>query len=214
MAHLRVQQMQAVFQAHALDAGVGGGVEFGALAAVGHVDGIHILHQVDGLLLADMLIERAAKLVGDVVLAVGKRARAAEAAHDAAGLALDTGLDLLAVDGAAALLQRLAQLQHRDLQRPFGIGKLPGGKDPAGAGADDDNVVIHGNTPFHAKKETPHSRKKGKGGKFPKIYPQSSYHGRRGMSSERSVKEKRPRICRGRNRPSVQLTASGTYTRP
>ena len=146
MAHLRVQQVQAVFQAHAFDLRVGGGVKLRPLAAVGEVDGIHVLHQFYGLLLADMLIKRAAELIGDVVFAVRKGAGAAETAHNAAGFAADAGLYLLAVDGAAAFVERLSQLQHGDFQTAPGVRKLISGKDTPGPGADDDNVIIQNKT--------------------------------------------------------------------
>ena len=142
VAHLRVQQMQAVFKAHALDAGVRGGVELRALAAVGAVYFIDIHHEVDRFLLADMLIERAAELVGDVVLTVGESARAAEAAHYIADIALDAGLDLFAVDGASALIQRTAKLEHRDLETAVCLDQLIGGEDTAGARTDNYYVVI------------------------------------------------------------------------
>ncbi|MBQ3698263.1 MAG: hypothetical protein II883_10120, partial [Spirochaetales bacterium] len=44
MAHLRVQQVQAVFQAQALDVAVGGGIEARGLAAVAAVDLVHVVH--------------------------------------------------------------------------------------------------------------------------------------------------------------------------
>ena len=99
-----VQQIQLVFDAQLLEAGAGGGVKLGSFAAEGHVHIVHVLHKLQGLPLADVLIEGAAEVVGDVILAVGKGPCAAEAAHDGAGLALDAGLDLFPVDGAAPLL--------------------------------------------------------------------------------------------------------------
>ena len=143
MAHLRVEKVQAVFKAHALYAGVGGGVELRPLAAVGEVYLVHIAHEVDGLLLADMLIERAAELVGDVVLAVGERARAAEAAHNAAHRAFHAGLDLFAVDGAFALREGPAQLKNAEPETLVRLGQLIGREDTAGAGADYQYVVVH-----------------------------------------------------------------------
>ncbi len=148
VAHLRVEQMQAVFQAHALDAGVGGGIELRALPAVGEVDLIHVTHQLDGLVLADVLIECAAELVRNVVFSVRKGARAPEAAHDAAHGALDAALDLLAVDGTFALGELASKLEDRYLLLRRALGELVGGEDAAGAGADDDDVEIHGDHPF------------------------------------------------------------------
>ena len=142
VAHLRVQQVQAVFKAHALDAGVRGGIELRALAAVGAVYFIDVHHEVDCFLLADVLKERAAELVGDIVLTVRESARAAEAAHYIADIALDAGLDLFAVYGASALIQRAAKLEHRDLETAVCLDQLISGEDTAGARADNYYVVI------------------------------------------------------------------------
>ena len=105
MAHRSVQQVQVVLQAQPLEAAVGGGVQLCARAAVGHVDVVHIAHQIHSLLLADILVQGAAEGVGEIILAVGERARAAEAVHDGAGLAVDAGFHLHAVNGTAALFQ-------------------------------------------------------------------------------------------------------------
>ena len=132
-----------MLDAELLELRTGGGIELGALTAVEHVDLVDIVHQLERLLLADVLIERAAEVVGEVVFAVGEGARAAEAAHDRAALAADAALDLLAVDGTAALVETVARLEHGDLQRGILTRQLIGGKDAAGAGADDDDIIMH-----------------------------------------------------------------------
>ena len=66
--------------------------------------------------LPDMLVERTAEVVCDIVFSIGKCARTAKAAHDRAGRTLDTGLYLLPIDRAAPLLQRIAGLKHGELQ--------------------------------------------------------------------------------------------------
>ncbi len=155
VADLRVQQVQAVLEAHPLDLAVGRGIELGPLAAVAHVDLIDVLHELDGVLLADVLVERAAELVGDVVLAVGKGASAAEAAHDAAHRAADAGLHLFAVDRAFPFRELAPELHHADLQSPVGLGKLIGRKNAAGAGADNQNIIIHGVFLLNIKRKSP-----------------------------------------------------------
>ena len=137
-----VQQVQFVLDAQLLEPGPGGGIELGPFPAVGHVDGIHIFHQLQGFPLADVLVEGAAEVVGDVVLAVGEGPRAAEAGHDGAGLAADAGLDLLPVDGAAPLLQRMSLLKHGHPLFGRQLLELVGGIDAAGAAADDDHVIL------------------------------------------------------------------------
>ncbi len=66
-----IQQLQLVLDAQLLELGAGGGIELGALAAVAHVDLVDIVHQLQGLLLADMLVKRAAEVIRDVVLPIG-----------------------------------------------------------------------------------------------------------------------------------------------
>ena len=142
MTHRRVQQIQLILNAELLKARPRRGVELRALAAVRHVDLVHIVHQLQRLLLADVLVERAAEVVRDVVLPVGERARAAEAAHDRAGLAFDARFHALAVDGTAALGERMARLENGDLQAAVFLRQLVGGKNAAGASAHDDDIII------------------------------------------------------------------------
>ena len=142
MADGGIEQVELVLDAELFETGAGGGVEFGARAAVGHVDLIDIVHQLERLLLADVLVERAAEVIRDVVLPVGERARAAEAAHDRAGLAFDARFHALAVDGTAALGERMARLENGDLQAAVFLRQLVGGKNAAGASAHDDDIII------------------------------------------------------------------------
>ena len=103
-----------------LELGSGGGVKLRPRAAVAHIDLVHIAHQLQRLPLADILIQRTAEVVGNVVLSVGKGPRAAEAAHDGAALAADAGLDFLPIDGAAAAVQGVRTSptnQHLDFGR-------------------------------------------------------------------------------------------------
>ena len=135
--------MQVVLQAQLLDGGCAGGVQVGALAAVCHVDFVHIFHQLQGLLFADVFVQGAAELVGDVVFAVGKGTGAAEAVHNGAGGALDAGLHLHAVNGTVPPGQGVARLKQGDLQvRPL-LQQLIGGVDSAGASAHDQHIILH-----------------------------------------------------------------------
>ena len=71
------------------------------------------MHQLHGLLLADIFIERAAEVIRQVIFSVGKRARAAEAVHDRARRTADAVLDSLPVNGTSALFERLADEMRR-----------------------------------------------------------------------------------------------------
>ena len=136
--------MQVVLNAQGLELGAGGGVQPGTLAAVEHVDLIHIPHQRQSLLFSDIFVQGAAEIVGNIVLAVRESARAAKPAHDAAAFTADTGLDLIAVNGTAALVQRVAGFEHGQLQLGTVLHQFVGGKNTAGARTDDDNVIFIG----------------------------------------------------------------------
>ena len=150
MAHGGIQQVQVVLNADGLKLGAGGGIEPGARAAVGHVDVIYIFHQVQGPLLADILVEGAAEIVGDVVFSVGKSPRAAEAGHDGAALAANTALDGGAVDGAGPLVQGMTGLKNADLQAGRPQHQLVRRKNAAGTGANNKHIIVH-NVPFSCR---------------------------------------------------------------
>ena len=141
MAHGGIQQMQVILHTAGFQAGTGGGVQLGALSAEGQVDLIHIFHQFQGRLFTDVLIQGAAKVIGDVVFAVGKGACAAEAAHNGAIFAVDAGFDLVSVNGTAALFQLVAHFKHSDLQLRSFFQQLIGCENTAGACAHDQYIV-------------------------------------------------------------------------
>ena len=104
MTHGSVQQIQIILQAQLLKMCARRGVQLRAFAAVAHIDLVHITHQLYGLLLAHVLIKRAAEIVGDIIFSVGKSARTAETAHNGTAGTAHTGLHLIAVYGTVALL--------------------------------------------------------------------------------------------------------------
>ena len=142
MAHRRVEQMQIVLQAQRLQGAAGRGIELGPAAAMLGVDLVHIAHQLKRLILTDVLIQRSAEGVGDVVLAVGKRARAAETVHNRAGRTVDAAGNLFPVDGTFAGIELSAALKHGNLQVGSQPAKLIRRENTAGAGADEDHIVI------------------------------------------------------------------------
>ena len=139
----RVEQMQIALQAAGLERAVGRGIQLRMFAAVADVDLVNIVHQLHGLLLADILIERAAEVVRQIILAVGKRARAAEAVHDRARRTADAVPDVFAVNGTSALFKRLAFFKHRDLFLRTELRQLIRRENPAGACADDNDIILH-----------------------------------------------------------------------
>ena len=138
-----IQQVQLMLDAELLKLRPGGGIELCALTAVAHIDAVHIAHQLQSLILADVLVERAAEIIGDVILPVGKGACAAEAAHNGAALTLDAGLDLVSVDGAVALFQAVACLNDGNAQGSIPLRQLVGRKNAARACADYNDIILH-----------------------------------------------------------------------
>ena len=138
--------MQVILDTDGLKTGAGGGIELRALAAVGKVDLVNIAHQLQRLLFPDILIQGAAEVIGDIVLAIRKGTRPAKAAHNGAGGAADTAFDLNAVDGAVTAAESVSRLEYRDPQPGSQTGQLIGRENTAGARADDDHIVIHSMT--------------------------------------------------------------------
>ena len=48
------------------------GIELCAFAAVFQIDLIHIMHQIQGLFFADILVQGAAKVIGDIIFSIGE----------------------------------------------------------------------------------------------------------------------------------------------
>ena len=113
VAHARFQKMQIMLQGELADA-ASLRAEHLRGSTVAHVDRIDVFDETHDLGGADVLAEPAAELRREVVLAVGKSARAAEAAHDAARLAADAALDLARRNRTAAMVYVVAALQDDD----------------------------------------------------------------------------------------------------
>ena len=145
MAHGRVQQVQLVLDADLFELRARGAVQLRARAAVFEVDLVHVMHQVERLLFADVFVQRAAERVGDIIFAIGKRARAAETAHNRAALAFDAGLDLVPVDGAVPLFKRMTGFKDGDFQPFAALDQFIGGVNSSGARAHNDDVIFHPN---------------------------------------------------------------------
>ena len=116
MANGCVQQCELVLHADFLELGPHGGILLRIAAALGAVDFVHVIHQFQRLLPADIFVQRPAEIVGDVVLPVRERAGATEAVHDGASRAVDAGFYILSVDGTFSLLQRISLFENAHLQ--------------------------------------------------------------------------------------------------
>ncbi len=123
------------------------GIKLTALTSVFEVDAVYILHKLNGLRSSDMLIKRTAKIIGYVVLSVGKSAGTAKSTHNRTGFASDTFFDLFPIYGAMAFVELLSGLKHRNLKiRPrlyYFISRIYS----AGACPDYYHIIIHLNLP-------------------------------------------------------------------
>ena len=52
------------------ETGAGCGIQLCSLSAMDQIDPVHIFHQLNGLSSPDIFIERAAEIIGDVVLTI------------------------------------------------------------------------------------------------------------------------------------------------
>ena len=141
MAYGRVEQMQPVLHAGLLEGRARGRIELRPLPAEAEVDPVDVFHELRRGFLADVFVERPAEVVRDIVLAVGERAGAPEAAHDRAAVAVDAGADLYPVDRASAAVEPVPGLEHGDLQPGAALHQFVGGIDAAGARPDDQHVI-------------------------------------------------------------------------
>lgn len=137
-----IEQFHPVLQTELLEVRAGGRVELCPFAAVLHVDRVHVLHERRGFVAADILIQRSAKIVRDVVFPIGEGTGSAEAAHDRAGLAVNAVLDLHPIDRAFAAGELVPLIEDGDRELRILLHQLIGRIDASGAGTDDDDIVI------------------------------------------------------------------------
>ena len=142
VAHRRLEQGEVVLHAELLDVAACRGVERRARAAMGHVDVVDVAHEGERLVASDVVVERAAEVIGDVVLSIGESTCATKAAHDCAGWATDAALDALAVDRAVPAFEGIACLEDAHAQVGSQLHELPCRKDAAGTCSHDNDVVV------------------------------------------------------------------------
>ena len=150
MPDLGIQKMKPVLQAHPLDFCICSGIQLCPFPAMTQIDLVNILHQVKGFLFSDMLIQRSAELIGDVIFPVRKSTGSAEPAHDAADRAADTCFDFITVNRAFSLFQRTAEFKDGNLQIAF--CQFIGRKNAAGTCSDNNHIVIHENTFLNSRR--------------------------------------------------------------
>ena len=149
VTHAGVQEMQVVCQRELLDLAALGGENLRRRAVL-LVDLIHIVDETHDFLVVEVFVEPAAELRREIVLAVGKRARAAKPAHDAARYAADAALDLPLRDRAAPLVDVLAAFENDNLKSRFFCQKLISSERARRPRADNGHVVLLRSHAFHS----------------------------------------------------------------
>ena len=118
---------------------------------------INIINQLDNLVLRQIFVQPAAEFRCKIIFAVRKSTGTAKAAHNAAGVAVNAVVNLLGCQRAEALFNRIAGLQHNNLQLRILQHKLIGGKN-CGRTATDNSYIIHkfSSLLYPIKKPQPH----------------------------------------------------------
>ena len=110
--------------------------------AVFHIDGVNVVNKLHDLVVVHEIGQPAAELGREVIFAVGKRTRAAEAAHGVANAAMDAFLDLACNNGAMPRIDISALVENADLKLGMTGNKLVTGKNTGRAASDYRNVVV------------------------------------------------------------------------
>ena len=143
MANRCIQKIQLVLQTKLFKLRSCGGIKLRSLAAILHIDLVHILHQLHCLLLANVLIQRAAEIVGNVIFSIRKCPGSAKTAHDRAALTAYTALDLFAVNRTFSFFERIALLKYSQLQIRFPFHQLICRKNASRTSPDNYHVISH-----------------------------------------------------------------------
>ena len=154
MAHLGVQQMQVIFQRLNTYLAVLRREIFSG-STVTAVQLIDIINKLNNLILRQILVQPAAKLRRKIILAVRKGSGTAKAAHNAARIAIDAVVNLLRRQWAEALFNRIAGLQHHNLQLRIFQHKLIGRKNCCWATANN-RYIVHKNSPLKSSLRNKH----------------------------------------------------------
>ena len=152
MAYRSIQQLQLVLHTGFFQAGTSGRIHFSALATVADIDFIHIIHQLQSSLLANMLIKSTAKVIGNIVFAIRESTCSPETIHNSAGWTFDTAFDFFAVNRTFSLLQGTASLKYSYLNILISLNQLIGRKNTTRACTNNNNIVFHVNTPYPTTK--------------------------------------------------------------
>ena len=112
MTHRSIQKIQFILQTEFLELRSCCRIKFGSLTAIFHINIIYIFHQFNCLALANMLVQRSAKIIGNIIFSIRKCACAAKSAHNRASLTIDTVFYLFAVNRTFSFLKGISLFEN------------------------------------------------------------------------------------------------------
>ena len=143
MPYGSIQKLQLILQACLFKIGSGSGIHFRTLPTIMHIYLVYIFHQFYGLFFTDILMERSAKIIGDIVFSVGKGSRPSKTTHDRTGFTTDTAFYLVSINWAMPLLQRMSCFKNRNLQIGSVFCQFVCRKNSAWSRTYNNNVILH-----------------------------------------------------------------------
>lgn len=143
VTHRCIEQLQLVLHAELFEFCARSREHPCRLSAMADVNLIDVVHQINRLFASDVLIQRAAEIIRNIVFSIGESACSAKSAHDRTGRTFDTGFHLLAVNRTTALLQRITRLKNRYLKLRTLFHQLIRRKNAARTCADDNDIIFH-----------------------------------------------------------------------
>ena len=149
MADRSVQETKLVLDAKLFEFCLRSGIHFCFFSPMGNIDGIYIFHKVNGLLFADMFIQSAAKIIGNIIFSIGKSACTAKTAHNGTGFTFDTAFYLISVNGTVTSGKRMAFFKNCDFQIRVSVDQLIGRKNTARTGTNNNHIIFQfAHTPY------------------------------------------------------------------
>ena len=118
------QQVQPVLQTRCPETAVSSIVQFLTASPIPDIDLIDIAHELERSVFSDVLMQRAAEFIRNIVFPVGECACSAEPVHDGTAGTVNASRYRCSVDGAVSLLKRSPRFQYNGLQIRSQDGKL------------------------------------------------------------------------------------------
>ena len=137
-----IQKLELVLHADLFELCAGCRIKLCALTAVLHINLVNIFHQINGRLLADMLVQSTTKIICDIVFSVRKSTCPAKTTHNRTALAGNTALYFLSVDRTFSLSKLMSCLKNRYFAVRILLDKLICSEDTSRSCSNDYHIII------------------------------------------------------------------------